>query len=89
MRNLPEVFPRGSPGACAQLEQRGAFSTGDAPGDDPAAENFDAAIEMEADFNAKVKSLMHSLQRNAEKICSLFQKDALKYAARNVRILMH
>jgi len=29
------------------LEQRGAFSIGDAPGDDPAAENIDDDIEIE------------------------------------------
>jgi hypothetical protein len=33
------------------------------------------------DFEAKVKSSMPSLQRNAGKICSFFQKDTLKYAA--------
>jgi transposase len=39
------------------------------------------AIQSYADFKAKVKSSMHSLQRNAEKIRSFFQKDTLKYAA--------
>jgi len=39
------------------------------------------AIESYADFKAKVKSSMHSLQRNVEKIRSFFQKDTLKYAA--------
>jgi transposase len=39
------------------------------------------AIQSYADFKAKVKSSMHSLQRNAKKIRSFFQKDTLKYAA--------
>jgi transposase len=39
------------------------------------------AIQSFADFKAKVKSSMHSLQRNAQKIRSFFQKDTLKYAA--------
>jgi transposase len=39
------------------------------------------AIQSYADFKAKVKSSMHSLQRNAEKIRSFFHKDTLKYAA--------
>lgn len=39
------------------------------------------AIQSYADFKAKVKSSMHSLQRNAQKIRSFFQKDTLKYAA--------
>jgi len=30
-----------------KVEQRGAFSVGDAPGDDPAAENIDDDIEIE------------------------------------------
>ncbi|MGH6836309.1 MAG: hypothetical protein ACREC9_12350 [Methylocella sp.] len=30
------------------FEQRGAFSTGDAPGDDPAAENIDANMMHQA-----------------------------------------
>jgi hypothetical protein len=34
-----------------------------------------------ADFRKKVKSSMLSLQRNAEKIRSFFQKPSLKYAA--------
>jgi hypothetical protein len=38
------------------------------------------AIQSYADFKAKVKSSMHSLQRNARKIRSFFQ-DTLKYAA--------
>lgn len=40
-----------------------------------------AAIQSYADFTAKVKSSMQSLQRNARKIRSFFQKDTLKYAA--------
>jgi hypothetical protein len=40
-----------------------------------------AAIQSFTDFKAKVKSSMHSLQRNAQKICSFFQKDTLIYAA--------
>ena len=40
-----------------------------------------SAIESYADFKAKVKSSMHSLQRNAGKICSFFQMDTLEYAA--------
>jgi len=40
-----------------------------------------SAIQGYADFKAKVKSSMHSLQRNAKKIRSFFQKDTLKYAA--------
>lgn len=40
-----------------------------------------AAIQSFADFKAKVKSSMYSLQRNAQKIRSFFQKDTLKYAA--------
>lgn len=40
-----------------------------------------SAIQSYADFKAKVKSSMHSLQRNANKIRSFFQKDTLKYAA--------
>jgi transposase len=40
-----------------------------------------SAIQSYADFKAKVKSSMHSLQRNAKKIRSFFQKDTLKYAA--------
>jgi transposase len=39
------------------------------------------AIQSYADFKAKVKSSMRSLQRNAKKIRSFFQKDTLKYAA--------
>jgi transposase len=39
------------------------------------------AIQSYADFKAKVKSSMRSLQRNAQKIRSFFQKDTLKYAA--------
>ncbi|HUZ91435.1 MAG TPA: hypothetical protein VMU78_05995 [Methylocella sp.] len=34
-----------------------------------------------ADFKGKVKSSMHSLQRNTKKIRSFFEKDTLKYAA--------
>jgi hypothetical protein len=33
------------------------------------------------DFKNKVKSSMHSLQRNPEKIRSFFHKPSLKYAA--------
>lgn len=40
-----------------------------------------SAIKGYADFKAKVKSSMHSLQRNAEKSRSFFQKETLKYAA--------
>lgn len=40
-----------------------------------------SAIQNYADFKAKVKSSMHSLQKNADKIRSFFQKDTLKYAA--------
>jgi len=40
-----------------------------------------AAVQSYADFKAKVKSSMQSLQRNAQKIRSFFQKDTLKYAA--------
>jgi transposase len=40
-----------------------------------------AAIQSYADFKAKVKSSMQSLQRNARKIRSFFQKATLKYAA--------
>jgi transposase len=40
-----------------------------------------SAIQSYPDFKAKVKSSMHSLQRNAEKIRAFFQKDTLKYAA--------
>jgi hypothetical protein len=40
-----------------------------------------SAIQSYEDFKAKVKSSMHSLQRNAEKIRSFFQKETLKYAA--------
>ena len=39
------------------------------------------AIHGYTEFNAKVKSSMHSLQRNAGKIRSFFQKATLKYAA--------
>jgi transposase len=39
------------------------------------------AIQSYADFKAKVKSSMRSLQRNAKKIRSFLQKDTLKYAA--------
>ena len=40
-----------------------------------------ASITSLADFRKKVKSSMLSLQRNAEKIRSFFQKPSLKYAA--------
>jgi len=40
-----------------------------------------AAIQSYADFKAKVKSSMQSLQRDVRKIRSFFQKDTLKYAA--------
>jgi hypothetical protein len=40
-----------------------------------------SAIWSYADFKATVKLSMHSLQRDAEKIRSFFQKDTLKYAA--------
>jgi hypothetical protein len=40
-----------------------------------------SAIQSYADFKAKVKSSMYSLQRSAAKIRSFFQKDTLKYAA--------
>ena len=40
-----------------------------------------SAIHGYTEFNAKVKSSMHSLQRNAGKIRSFFQKATLKYAA--------
>ena len=40
-----------------------------------------SGIQGYADFKAKVKSSMHSLQRNAKKIRSFSQKDTLKYAA--------
>lgn len=39
------------------------------------------AIQSFADFKAKVKSSLRSLQCNAQKIRSFFQKDTLKYAA--------
>jgi len=39
------------------------------------------AIQSYTDFKGKVKSSMHSLQRNAKKIRSFFEKDTLKYAA--------
>ncbi|MCI0534317.1 MAG: IS630 family transposase [Verrucomicrobiales bacterium] len=47
-----------------------------------------SAIQSYADFKAKAKSSMYSLQRNADKIRSFFQKDTLKYAAWNVDLLM-
>jgi hypothetical protein len=34
-----------------------------------------------ADFKGKVKSSLHSLQRNTKKIRSFFEKDTLRYAA--------
>ena len=40
-----------------------------------------SAIQSYADFKGKVKSSMHSLQRNTKKIRSFFAKDTLKYAA--------
>ena len=40
-----------------------------------------AAIQSYADFKGKVKSSMHSLQRNTTKIRSFFAKDTLRYAA--------
>jgi len=41
------------------LEQRGAFSIGDAPGDDPAAENIDDDIEIEvAPFRGPINLVM-------------------------------
>src|SRR5450631_160151 len=41
-----------------------------------------SAIQSYADFKGKVKSSMHSLQRNTKKIRSFFAKDTLRYAAR-------
>ena len=40
-----------------------------------------SAIQSYADFKGKVKSSMHSLQRNTKKIRSFFAKDTLRYAA--------
>ena len=40
-----------------------------------------SAIQSYADFKGKVKSSMHSLQRNNKKIRSFFAKDTLRYAA--------
>ena len=40
-----------------------------------------SAIHSYADFKGKVKSSMHSLQRNIKKIRSFFAKDTLRYAA--------
>ena len=40
-----------------------------------------SAIHSYADFKGKVKSSMHSLQRNTKKIRSFFAKDTLRYAA--------
>src|ERR1700757_667345 len=40
-----------------------------------------SAIRSYADFKGKVKSSMHSLQRNTKKIRSFFEKDTLRYAA--------
>jgi hypothetical protein len=40
-----------------------------------------SAIQSYADFKVKVKSPMHSLQRNTKKIRSFFAKDTLRYAA--------
>jgi hypothetical protein len=40
-----------------------------------------SAIQSYADFKGKMKSSMHSLQRNTKKIRSFFAKDTLRYAA--------
>jgi transposase len=40
-----------------------------------------AGIQSYADFKGKVKSSMHSLQRNTKKIRSFFAKDTVRYAA--------
>src|SRR6202171_899894 len=40
-----------------------------------------SAIQSYADLKGKVKSSMHSLQRNTKKIRSFFAKDTLRYAA--------
>src|ERR1700757_3214700 len=40
-----------------------------------------SAIQSYVDFKGKVKSSMHSLQRNTKKIRSFFEKDTLRYAA--------
>jgi hypothetical protein len=39
------------------------------------------AIFGDKDFKSKVRSSLRSLQRNAKKVRSFFQKDSLKYAA--------